>query len=413
MEPVSNQTKQSENVWDRRDDFPAVSLAYKLVAVLVCFLCAVSVPLCSSELWSLAILAALFAFAVWMVRAPFGLILLLVSAFAAIGMGIRLGAGAVVLALALGAASFAFLFTVLKQRYLAFLPIVAAIAVAFFLLEEPVGCLLCLAYLPAALLLAAATLLAKRRTTAICFAAGGFLAIFLALLCVLVYRAYGALRVELILQYIESTWRGLYDTSIQIQEQLLRGMDPEDEAAKLLREMLAKARAEETVALLFATFSKMLPAYAIVACSILAFAAQALLNAFYATAGLHCVLDRNARIFTVSLSAAVLYTLSFLLMMFLPESSMVTAVAQNLALILLPGLCVLGTIRILAILSNLKGGARLGLLAVVILILSLAADSALLLLAMWGAYSNISAAIHYYMLKKMLERHNDRNHKDD
>ena len=413
MEPVMNQTKEPENVWAKRDAFPTVSVPYQLVAALVCFFAAVSIPFSTSELWSFACLAVLFAFAAWMVRAPFPLILLLVSVFAAIGIGIRISVGALVLELAMGCAAFAFLFTVLRHRFLAFLPIVAAMPVSALLLDDPRASVLCLAFLPAALLLAAATLQAIRRTTAICFAAGGFLLVLLTLLALLTYRAYGTLSADVILQYIEDLWRGLYETNLQIQEQLLAGMPAQDEAVKQMQELLAKARTEEAIAKGFSAFSKLLPAYAVVVCSILAFEAQALLNAFYATAGLHCVLDRNARIFTVSLSASVLYALSFLLMLVLPEASMATAVVQNLCLILLPGLCTLGLIRLRAILSNLKGGAKTGLLVAVMLVLALAADSALFLLAMWGAYSTISSAIHFYLLKKMLEHHNDRDRKDD
>lgn len=413
MEPVSNRTKEPENVWAKRDTFPAVSRAYVLVAALACFLATVSVPFCTSELWSLACLAVLFALAAWMVRAPFPLILLLVSAFAAIGLGLRIGVGALILELAVGCAAFAFLFTVLRRRYLAFLPIVAAVAVSAYLLDDPRACLLCLACLPAAILMSVATLRSKRRTTVICFAAGGFLLTLAVLLAVLVYRAYGELNAELILQYIQDAWRGLYELNLQIQEQLLLGVAMDAETVELLLAQLTSARTEAAITQGFWTFSKMLPAYAVTVCSILAFAAQVLLNSFYATAGLRCVLDRNARIFTVSLSASVLYALSFVLMLFLPEDALATAVVQNLCLILLPGLCVLGTIRLLAILANLRGGSKIGLLVVVVLMLLLAAESAPLVLAMWGAYSNVANAIQFYLLKKMLEHENDRDKKDD
>ena len=413
MEPITNQTKETENVWAKRANFPAVSRVYLTVAVLVCFFCAVSIPFYASEGWALVALAVLFALAAWMVRAPFPLILLLVSVFAAIGLGIRLGVGALFLELVVGGAAFAFLFTVLRQRYLAVLPLGAAAVVAALLLDDPRACVLCFAFLPAALLLAAATLFAKRRTVAICFAAGGFLLTLVTVLALLVYRAHGALNAETLLQFVEDAWRGLYEMNLQIQEQLLAGMPAEDEAVKQMQELLEKARTEEAISAGFAAFSNLLPAYAVIVCSILAFEAQALLNAFYATAGLHCVLDRNARLFTVSLSASVLYALSFLLMLFLPTSGMASAVVQNLCLILLPGLCVLGVIRLRAILFNLQGGARIALLAVVVLLISLAADSALFLLAMWGAYSNLATALHIFMIKKMMGHHNDQNRKDD
>jgi hypothetical protein len=204
-----------------------------------------------------------------------------------------------------------------------------------------------------------------------------------------------------------------YELNLQIWEQLLQGVAMDAETAELLLAQLASARTEDAITQGFWAFSKMLPAYAVTVCSILAFAAQVLLNSFYATAGLQCVLDRNARIFTVSLSASVLYALSFVLMLFLPEDALATAVVQNLCLILLPGLCVLGTIRLLAILANLRGGSKIGLLVVVVLMLLLAAESAPLVLAMWGAYSNVANAIQFYLLKKMLEHENDRDKKDD
>ena len=89
-------------------------------------------------------------------------------------------------------------------------------------------------------------------------------------------------------------------------------------------------------------------------------------------------------------------------MLFLPSGSMAEAVVQNLCLILVPGLCVVGVQHLFIMTAGAKGGWRTFLFISVFALFICYPGGAFYILAMWGAYSVIAANIQRLMIEKMV-----------
>ena len=128
-----------------------------------------------------------------------------------------------------------------------------------------------------------------------------------------------------------------------------------------------------------------------------------MLNAVYYNTGLRQVVTPASRIFTMSVTASLLYYVSFLLTMFVDGSTLFGAAMQNVCLILLPGFCVLGAWSLLARIRFSKGGARIFWILLCVSFVCCAGFSALYFLALWGANTTITVALRNRMIQKMRE----------
>ena len=397
--------EEPRNPWKDRAALPEVASKYKLLAVIAMAICAIGLPLLSYELAAPILIALLFGAVVLLARTRRTVILLLVSTVI-VSMTLGMTAAALFLGLIVGCAATTYLLTADKRGYagvFVLIPVVIALIV-YLITRDVTALIMAISFLPAAFLLALATRMGKGRTGAICYAIGGFLLTALIIIAVLVYQYQGELTVEALKRGVDGVREAFVAELIKARDLMMQPlsdtvMDEQMQAAyDQMMEMMSDSLLRELAGQIFT----LLPAILTVTCGILAFEAQALLNATYHRSGLDVVLTENATRFTMSLTASVLYLISFLLMLFLPNGSVACSATQNITLMLTPGLCLIGLADLRVLLSRAKGGTRAVL--IVLLAVSLmccAGGSALYVLAFWGAYGRIAQMLKQKMIEKM------------
>lgn len=406
-----NQMPEQElkNPWSDRASFPVVSKKHIVLAALACLVCALALPLCTNEWISLGVLAVLFAYVAVAVRSPISVTVVLITAVVAVMLGGSFAVGAVFLSLTVGTAVGAYLMTVLRGPYLTVLLPAAAVGISVALGVELRVALLALVFVPASLLLSFATLKGRDRTEAICYTAAGLLLSLVAILLVLIYLSYGNLGRNAIIGYFDTLRNGAIGTLASFRNELLSGMSGavQDAATKEAYDRFAMLLSDEMIGDVVSMVINILPAMAVIVCSVIAYEAQGMLNAVYYNTGLRQVVTPASRYFTMSVVSAVIYAVTFILTLLIPSSSMASAVVQNISLILLPGFCVLGVQGILLSLARARGGMRVFLLLFFGSMLCCYTGGALYILAMWGAYGRVMDALHRKMLEKLSQDKND------
>ncbi|MBQ7346810.1 MAG: DUF2232 domain-containing protein [Clostridia bacterium] len=397
------------NPWENRSLFPEVSKKHTILAALICLLCSAGLPLCGNVWIAPVLMLLLCGYVAYAARSPFTILLILLTAFSAMMFGMGFGGVAAILALIAGSMTLAYLFTTLKMAYLALLLPIAGFAVAFAVTRDWRVSLFSFSFLPAGLLLSLATVKGKNRTSAICFAEVGFLISVLVLIAFLIYDATGGLGRGQILAYINGIRDGITQEFLSVRDEFLKiAAEVSNEQSKAVAEMFASMFSEDVVAQIF----NLLPAVTVVVCSILAFESQLLLGVTYFNTGLSALLPREARIFTMSVTAAVLYTLSFLVMLFAPTTSMAVAVIQNVCLILLPGFAILGVQSLVMTIARARGAMRV-LFVFLVFAMLCCSGGGLYLLAMWGAYCRVMEALQRKLTEKLKQMRGDDSDGED
>lgn len=410
---MSNE-QEYENVWAHKEALPHVSVKWQIAAAIVCFLCALAIPFCSSFFVSLAVMVLLSVYTAIASRSPWAVFLLLVTAFSASFFTLNLSVGAVVMSVIVGVAVCAFLLTTLKRAYFVCLPFLLACGITFLLRFDYRPALLPLVVLPAALLVAVATVKAKGKTSSVCFATAGLLLSVVAIVGVLIWQQYGSLGQNAIAEYFGGLRDGFIRDLLSVRDELLEiaGQDG-SEQAQLLQQQISKLMSDDTVTDMIAQLFNILPALVVMLCSVLAYEAHALLNSFYRSSGLQCVLTREACVLTISPTAAVIYAVTFILVLVLPSSTVFSATVQNLCLILMPGLCLVGVRGLFTALSKARGGMRVFFIFALAFLFCCYAGGVLYILAMWGAYYTITLFIRNKMIEKMKEKGDFDQNQDD
>lgn len=408
MEMNISINQEWQNPWDAREKFPPVSLKFIIIAAVACFLCAVGIPLASNQAISGGILIVLFAYVVYMGKSPLTVAMILTTAVLVTMVGLGFSAACVILSIIVGISSLSYLFTAVRRGWL-FAPIpFVGFAIAFAITKNFEISLTALLFLPAAAMLAFSTLAHRGKTASVCAALIGLILTILTALCALIYKVQGTLSLETIKSFFDLlreevvqsffVFRSAYFEALEST-----GVTQDDAMLAQIRGMLSDDMLRNMVGQIF----NLLPAIVTVVCSILAFEAQTLQNATYRTTGLRLVLTLEARIFTMSVTAAVLFVLAFLVQLIAPATSMAGAVAQNIGIIFVPGFCAVAVSDILAIMIKMRGGAKVFFILLLFMLCCGCFSGGLLyVLAMWGAYGVISAAIR----KKLIEKIEQSNH---
>ena len=235
------------------------------------------------------------------------------------------------------------------------------------------------------------TLKVVGRTRVICYATGGLLFTAVLMIAFHLYDANVAFEREAILLYVESLRTRLFDAAVSVRDESIAALGEMQTGAatEQLIEQFKMLYSDEMLRSTVTQLFNMLPALLTVLCLGLAYEAGSFLLALHASAGLGAVNTKAARRITVGAPASVVFIVSFLLMMLLPEGELASAVVQNLALILLPGLALFGGQRLMLFLFRLQGMLRFLLSFAVLALLFCNLGGALYILALWGAYSSI------------------------
>ena len=409
----------SQNPWASREKLPCVSPAHIFAAIVVCFLCAVCIPLCNNQSLALLTLAVLFAYVALVGRHPLTVALILVTTFLVVVFGSAFGlgftVGAVLLSSVVGCATAAFLMTVLQRAFVGALVPLAAFGVAYAVTGQLTTALAALSFLPAAALLTFATLRGRGRTTAICSAQCGLLLAVVGVFAVLIWKIYGTLGSTAIRAAIDAVREGVVRAFEAMRDYNLAAFEgvPMGDAAEEWIERVNLLYSREMAEQIFLVF----PAAIAVICGIIAYEAQALLNASYKTMGLGEVLTPNARFFSMSVTSAILFATSFILTMTTSSTSVMGAMMQNLTLILMPGLCVIGLQSIVMTVRQARGGARVIWLLILAFFVC-CSGGVFYMLAFWGAYGIIMMTLQKKMVEKIImsgrgdDSSDDNNHED-
>lgn len=396
--------RKVHNPWSNREELARVSNAHLVLATLVCFLCALCIPLCNNCTLALIVLAVLFAYVAAAGRNPLTVSLVLVTAvlFTLLGstVGIGFSVGAVLLSVVVGCETATLLMTATRRGYLALLIPIAAFGVAYFVTGHLMTSLSALVFLPAEALLALATLRAKGRTTTICFAELGFLLSTVGVFAALIWQTYGNLGPTAIRASVDAVRESLVQALLTVRDQNLATLEgvQADAATQAWIEQINLLYSKETALQMFAV----LPAAITVVCAVIAYEAQALLNASYRTVGLGAVLTPSARFLEMSVTSAILFALSFVMSMFTSSATVVGAVMQNLSIILMPGLFVIGVQSIVATVRQARGGMRIVILLIAVLFFC-CSGSAFYVLAFWGSYCTVMVALQKRMVEKIVQ----------
>jgi len=395
--------------WKERDQLPRISRTEQILACVAVLVSSLGLSFFANEQISFFFLLPLLFFTVSAMRAPGSVTLVLLTALAASVLVGSLSGATALLAVVVGVGSLSWLFSVTARPYAAALPLLAALGIYLFS-RDLIMSALSLSFLPAAALLAIATVTGQRRTTAICFAIGGFLLSIAAGLGAFFWNACGSLEPSAIAQYLENTRAWLLEGTLSVRDTFISTMreslvaegiaaEQIEETVTRFGEFLSPALLEEVIALLFS----ILPSLIVIACSIAAFEAQLYLNLSFFRTGWREVLTLHSSMFSMSVVSSVIYIVGFMLTMFIDTSSLFGAAVQNVTLMLIPGFCVMGWGAVLGALRTSRGGQRFFLILLLVFSVCCAGVSIVYFLALWGAYAAIMTALRMSMAEKLRE----------
>lgn len=276
---------------------------------------------------------------------------LIASAAAFLLSGSYLFVGPLVTALAVGIFAGAFLMTALKKPYLAcFVPLLSAATAAIFT-RDPLLICMALALLPAAALTAFASKRGMGRTSIICFGAGGLLGAALIFFAIALARTEAGFSIETV-QSLLDTWKAamladrmeMRDAMLEMLERAYEnsgaaGTQSAESMMDYYRRLMSDAALESELTRIF----NVLPGAAAAVALIEAFLGQRLLLNGYDAAGMRSLVTPESEFLVLSLPAAIVYVACMILSLIFDTSYAVPVVtAENLLVILTPGLCAVG-----------------------------------------------------------------------
>jgi hypothetical protein len=377
---------------------------------------ALCVPLCYFDL-RLGLSCALLSLALGLVmtkRAVSGTVLtalfaltLIVIPETLLTLGVRTGYllsfGALAVAIVMGGMSGAFLHTMANPILAPVLSLTAAIGVFAFTSNWELA-LAALVTLPAAFFLGMATESNERRTTAICYAAGGILMVFAAFLVFYLQKTCGEVNIADVRSLMQSFEENAVRNRIAQRDFTVSEMRAliaqnastwnaqQMEMAELLISQVMQERSDEALRSITSQYFSLIPGAIALIALIPGYLMQKLLIAGYATSGLDEAITPETEFFTVSLSSSVIFVLSMLLAVTLPEG-VAAMTAINLALALTPGFLIYGIGCLRAKLKLLPRGTIKRLWLPIAVLLVCIASSLVLILSLFGAYEKIFGAI--------------------
>ena len=386
----SSKNEKTINPWQSRSGFPRVHGANILLALLAVALCAFALTCAGDERIALIVLPVLFVYVVWSVRNPATVIHVLLCAVAAFLLGGSFVGASIVLALIVGTGALAWLLTVLRAFYVAPLTLIAVFAVSFLITGDTYASLLAFSFLPAGAAMAIATMRDTGRTGTIVWTQIGLFLTVLAVITVLIERAYGAVDAETIARAVADAREGVVHSLGAYRDELLKSLQASGEENTELIARMNELLNENSLYTMVTAILYLLPGLVAMLCGIVAFEAQLLLGLTYMRTGWKQVLTRDACVFTMSKTASVLYIIASVMTLFFGVNSVFGAAMQNLYLILLPGFCVLGLGVLSARMRRPNGRSVIPVLLIGAM-LCCATVYVFSFLSLWGAIANIAA----------------------
>ena len=399
----------NQNPWKDREACPAVPGALTAAFFGVFLISALTIPLSDRQPAALALWLMLAVGGLALTRRGIsgGTIAVLLSLPLMLIPVWGTSLGVLFLAATVGIMSGAWLFTTGRNPVLPIAGATAAGLIAYFVTRDLRISLLALGLLPAVFLLGWATFRCERRSVAVIYAATGLLLSFLAVAGWYLYSRLGTVSGETI-RALSEVWKGkATDGILAWRDQLIRTIGKTAATSSAgqvssMQQILEQQVSDEAVGEIVAAYFLLLPGAILVLCEGAAFFAQKMLNAAYTSSGWSRVLMPENEFFTVGLPAAVLYVVAFFITSFgSTTATLFFAATENLALVLMPALCVVGGKFLFRYLLGAQSGFRLLILLGAFALFCLSFISAFYLLAMLGAYHVIHGAIVRYLRKRI------------
>ena len=145
----------------------------------------------------------------------------------------------------------------------------------------------------------------------------------------------------------------------------------------------------------------MLPGLAIFGLNLISFAAQLTCIRTYRGVGMKQLVTHTAQIFALSLPAAILYLICCIASLFSKDVTLTAAVFENLRLVLLPGMCLVGVFKLGA---DLQRGVSKLWIAVIIGAAILAPTMLILCVSISGAMATLMRPL---IARILLNQQND------
>lgn len=379
---------------------PRPSLKITLFSILALFVGVAALPLCTNEWICIASLAVLFLYVAVVLRLPSAVSLLLVSTFCIVVFTASFASGAIFLGLIVSVGAAALLLNTSKYPFAVPLVHLLAAVSVFFVTHSPVLSLTVFATLPAAFLLAIFVKRDASRTSAICAAEAGLLLVLIGVIAYFLMGECQRLGVS-VNEYIDLLRADAVALLREGKQMLLESL-LEIETADEKELLAAFAKIDDaTMRAAVDQVINILPAMICIVCSIVAYEAHLFLGVAYRAIGWQKAMSPEARVFTMSIPAALLFFVSFILSFF-SNGAMIFAVADNLKLILFPGFCLVGMGSLSRSLRQAKGGMRTALMLGAVAMLCCSVGGALSLLSLFGAQQVIFSAMEKKLYQKLV-----------
>ncbi len=261
---------------------------------------------------------------------------------------------ALLIALASGVASGALLFSVITKKQAVFLPLIPLLAYGVTLLSsrDIVGSVACLIpLLPAAALAfgtarSAADENGPDRVGVICLSTIALLLSLGGMAAISLYRQLGALDIQTLTAALDSVRESIIVrfTSYELPEG----------TTQALRDMFSR----ENVEMVVNYTVNLLPAIVIVLLNLISVVSQMLLHASLVAFGCGSSLTDRVRLFRMSAVSCIAFVVAYLVALFenAESSTLAGTVAENIYLILIPGLAFAGFLRLLAFITRRRMG---------------------------------------------------------
>lgn len=266
--------------------------------------------------------------------------------------------------------------------------------------------------LPAVILLSVATVRGAYRTTAICCATAGLLVGVIGLFLLWILKSQGAVSLDAVRGILDGWQKTALDVQIAVREEYLAEIarmieqNPtwtaeQIEYANTLTTSVRTVMSDEALLNATAKLFNLIPAALFILCAIPSFLAQKMLNGAYDSNGMRAVVTPESEFFTMSVPAAILYTVSaFVMLGFTASLNVFVTVADNLCLMLMPGFLLLAIRNFRARFIAARSG-RLALIIFVAVALCCLSFMAIPIAALYGAYLRLFSAFHRRMAEKM------------
>ena len=409
-----NEEKREENIGSPANEEACPKLEKKdlilsLAAILLCG-CVLSGAIPTA--WITLAIAALFAYTVIAVRNRGAVTQVLLACVIATVLTFMPVVGAVVLALILGTGTLSWLFMTLPKYKWAPAGVLAlAYVLGCLVTANLISPLLAFAFVPAAALMAWAHARDVGRTSTVLHAFLGFVVAVLATLCVVLWRAYGSLNYDVLMTFLNELKRLFVTVGVEAGKMLWETIEAttvptaaQAESMEQLRRMYAELFSESNLQVIADTLMGLAPAIVGIPTLIVSYLADVVLLRKYYNTEWRSRMTPAACALTISPAAGVIYFVCFLIAMFANGQSVFSMAVNNMYLLLVPGLCLIGVSAIIQNTKRAKGMIGVVYILFLVSMICCMGISSFSFVALWGAYVTISAALHQKIMEKLKDR---------